>query len=61
MPIESQKGVKDFLKDFICYLNYDERRRLVASLHDTITWTGVHPRDGCNYKKFIKLQIYYVP
>jgi Family of unknown function (DUF5788) len=31
------------LEDLSCYLTDDERRRLVTSLHDILTWIGVQP------------------
>ena len=32
-------------EDISAYLNEDERRRLVASLHDFLAWVGVQPPD----------------
>ena len=45
MPSERQKVVNESSEDLSCYLSDDERRRLVASLHDTLTWIGVQPPD----------------
>ena len=43
MPSERQEVVNESSEDLSCYLSDDERRRLVASLHDTLTWIGVQP------------------
>lgn len=45
MPIESRKGVDDSSDNLSCYLNDDERRRLVTSLHNALIWIGVQPPD----------------
>jgi len=43
MPSDRQEAVNESSEDLSCYLSDDERRRLVASLHDTLNWIGVQP------------------
>jgi hypothetical protein len=52
------KEMNSPLEDISCYLSDDERRHLVASLHDVLSWVGVQPPDEFRVdKELLKQEI----